>query len=110
MRVPRPLSSFVGRVGTLADLGLLLRERQLITLTGPGGSGKTRLAIELAERVSDQFVDGAVFVPLAPIHDPALIVPTVAERLGLQDSRGRPLVQRLADFLAERDMLLILDN
>ena len=63
MRVPRPLSSFVGRVGTLADLGLMLRERQLITLTGPGGSGKTRLAIELAERVSDDFGDGAVFVP-----------------------------------------------
>lgn len=110
MRVPRPLSSFVGRVGTLADLGVLLRERQLITLTGPGGSGKTRLAIELAERVSDEFGDGVVFVPLAPIHDPALIVPTVAESLGLQDSRGRPLVQRLADYLAERDMLLVLDN
>ena len=89
--------------------GLLARNR-LVTLTGPGGSGKTRLCIELAARVGADFPDGAHFVALAAIRDPALVPSAIAQSLGLQDSRGRPLVEHLAAYLAERTVLLVLDN
>src|SRR5918911_1450669 len=108
--LPRALSSFVGREDVLAALGSLLDRSRLLTLTGPGGSGKTRLSIELASRVAPDYPDGVHFVPLATIRDPALVPSAIARSLGLQDSRGRPLVEHLADYLGERRLLLVLDN
>lgn len=108
--VPRPLSSFIGREDVLAEVAQLLASNRLVTLTGPGGSGKTRLSIELATRVSTDYPDGAHFVPLAAIRDPALVPSSIAQRLGLQDSRDRPLVEHLAIYLSDRAVLLVLDN
>ncbi len=108
--LPRPLSSFVGRQDLLARAAALLARDRLLTLTGPGGSGKTRVAIELAGQVRAHFPDGVTFVALADIRDAALVPSAIAQGLGLQDSRGRPLVQHLRAYLAERTVLLVLDN
>ena len=108
--VPRPMTSFVGRERELAEASRLLAGNRLLALTGPGGSGKTRLAIELTTRVIDDFPDGVYFVPLAAIRDPALVPSSIAQSLGLQDSRERPLVEHLASYLGERRALLVLDN
>ena len=105
--MPRPLSSFIGREGVLAEATDLLARNRLVTLTGPGGSGKTRLSIELAARVGAGSPDGVHFVALAAIRDSALVPSAIAQSLGLQDSRGRPLVQHLAAYLAERTVLLV---
>ncbi len=83
---------------------------RLLTLTGPGGIGKTRLALAVAERMTPDFSDGVAFVPLAPIRDPGLVVVAVAQALGLQDLGSRPLAERLIDFLRPRQKLLVLDN
>jgi predicted ATPase/DNA-binding CsgD family transcriptional regulator len=106
----RPLTSFVGREQELTELRRLLTGNRLLTLTGPGGSGKTRLAIELATLVLDEFPDGVHFVALAAIRDAALVPSSIAQQLGLQDSRDMPLLKHLAGFLRERRVLLILDN
>jgi non-specific serine/threonine protein kinase len=108
--LPRPLSSFIGREDVLADAERLLGDHRLLTLTGPGGSGKTRVAIELANRVDAEFPDGMHFVPLAAIRDPALIPSSIARSLGLPDSRYIPLVEHLAEHLRDRWVLVILDN
>jgi hypothetical protein len=108
--LPRPLSSLIGRDDVLADVTQLLGRCRLLTLTGPGGSGKTRLGIELAMRVSANYPDGAHFVPLAAVRDPALVPSAIAQGLGLQDSRERPLVEHLAGYLGHRTVLLVLDN
>ncbi|MGW9415348.1 LuxR C-terminal-related transcriptional regulator [Arthrobacter cupressi] len=110
VRIPRPISSFIGRGDAITSLARLLGEHRLVTLTGPGGSGKTRLSIELAWQLHENYPDGVTFVPLAPIRDPALLPSTIAQRLGLQDSRGRPLTEHLADYLGGRTLLLVLDN
>jgi predicted ATPase/DNA-binding CsgD family transcriptional regulator len=106
----RPLTSFVGREQELIELRRLLASNRLLTLTGPGGSGKTRLAIELATMVVDEFPDGGHFVALAAIRDAALVPSSIAQHLGLQDSRDMPLLAHLAGFLRERKVLLVLDN
>ena len=108
--LPRPLSSFIGRQDVLARAAELLARNRLLTLTGPGGSGKTRLGIELASRVAADFPDGAHFVALAAIRDPVLVPSAIAQSLGLQDSHDRPLVDHLSAYLAERTVLLVLDN
>lgn len=108
--LPRPLSSFIGRAEILAEAVALLASNRLLTLTGAGGSGKTRLSIELATRVTEDFPDGVRFVDLAAIHDPTLVPSAIARALGLQDSRDRSLVEHLAAYLGARTMLLILDN
>ena len=81
----------MGRQHELADARRLLAHSRLLTLTGPGGCGKTRLAIELAAGVADEYPDGVHFVSLAGITDPALVPRSIAQGVGLQDSRGRPL-------------------
>jgi predicted ATPase/DNA-binding CsgD family transcriptional regulator len=106
----RPLTSFVGREHELTELRRLLARNRLLTLTGPGGSGKTRLAIELATMVVDEFPDGVHFVALAAIRDAGLVPSSIAQQLGLQDSRDMPLLEHLAGFLRERRVLLVLDN
>jgi len=81
-----------------------------MTLTGPGGCGKTRLSIELAASVTDEYPDGVHFVSLAGIADPALVPRSIAQSLGLQDARGRTLLEHVGRYIRERKLLLVLDN
>ena len=108
--LPRPSTSFVGRESELAQARKLLLGTRLLTLTGPGGCGKTRLAIELAGRSPEDFPHGVHFVSLAAVRDPALVPVSTARGIGLQDARDTPLLQHLSGYLAERAILLILDN
>jgi len=101
--LPRPASSFVGREREVSEVAALLRESaRLVTLTGPGGSGKTRLAIEAAGELVPEFKAGVFFVGLAPLRDPALVTETIAQTIGAKDG--------LADHIGERELLLLLDN
>jgi predicted ATPase/class 3 adenylate cyclase len=101
--LPRPASSFVGRGKEVEDVASLMQNgARLITLTGPGGSGKTRLAIEVAATLLPEFKAGVFWVGLAPLRDPALVAETIARTLGTKDG--------LAGHIAERELLLLLDN
>jgi predicted ATPase/class 3 adenylate cyclase len=105
---PTPL---LGRERELdAVIGLLRGTPRLVTLTGPGGSGKTRLALQVAAHLVDDFADGVFLVTLAPIRDPGLVAPTIAQTLGVRETEGRPLLDTLKDHLRERSLLLLLDN
>jgi non-specific serine/threonine protein kinase len=108
--LPQPLTSFIGREQEIAAIWRLLAGARLLTLTGTGGSGKTRLALQVAAAVADDFRDGVLFVPLAALRDPALVIPTVAGALGLTEAGGRPLVESLKQHLRDRQLLLVLDN
>jgi predicted ATPase/DNA-binding CsgD family transcriptional regulator len=108
--LPRPPTSFVGRENELAQVRGLLDRTRLLTVTGAGGCGKTRLAIEFATRIVDDFPGGVHFVSLASSRDPALVPLSIARGIGLQDARGIPLLEHLSAYLAQRDVLLILDN
>jgi predicted ATPase/class 3 adenylate cyclase/DNA-binding CsgD family transcriptional regulator len=109
-RLPAQLTSFVGRHEQLTQVRELLSENRLLTLTGAGGAGKTRLAIEVAGRLSGEFGDGVWCVDLAPITDPELVPLTVARTLGLPDQPGRSTMDTLTRFIADRQMLVVLDN
>jgi predicted ATPase/DNA-binding CsgD family transcriptional regulator len=109
-RLPRPLTSFIGRERELAQARRLLAGSCLLTLTGPGGSGKTRLSIELAAGVAGDYPDGVYFVRLAPVRDPGLVPSSIAQGIGLPDPRDRPLVEHLVSYLRGRKLLIILDN
>jgi predicted ATPase len=108
--LPKPLTSFVGRERELAQAKRLLKDSYLVTLTGPGGGGKTRLCIALAGEVAGDYPDGVYFVPLAPVRDPGLVPSTIAQCIGLQDARDRPLMEHLISQLRERQLLIVLDN
>ena len=110
--LPAPLTLFVGRAREIPAIQALLLndDVRLITLTGPGGVGKTRLALQVARDVATEFLDGAVFVPLAAVGDPDLVPSTVAKAVGLQDGDGESLAARLMAALRDRQLLLILDN
>jgi predicted ATPase len=109
---PKPLTSFVGREHEREMVQDLLRRPDvyLLTLTGPGGVGKTRLALRAVEDARDVVEDGGVFVPLAPVRDPDLVLPTVAKALGVPDAPDQPLLSRVQAFLRDRSLMLVLDN
>jgi non-specific serine/threonine protein kinase len=107
---PASLTSFVGRAGEVAEVARLIAQYRLVTVTGPGGVGKTRLAAEVARKVAGRFADGAWLVELAGVEDPALVAVAVAAALGVQQDRGGSLTEALAQVLARRQLLVVLDN
>jgi predicted ATPase/class 3 adenylate cyclase/DNA-binding CsgD family transcriptional regulator len=107
---PVQLTSFVGRGAQMADLEKLLVDNRLVTLTGAGGAGKTRLAVEIAARIAAEFGDGVWYVDLAPITDPDLVLVAVARAFGLPDQPGRSTLDTLLRFVRDRQMLVVLDN
>jgi predicted ATPase/class 3 adenylate cyclase len=108
--LPTPLTSFVGRERELQEVKDLLAGARLLTLTGSGGTGKTRLALQAAGELGDRYPDGAWLVELAPISDPTLVTQTIASALGVRDQSGHALLDMLKGYLLARTLLLILDN
>ena len=104
------LTSFVGRDEAMREIAALLGEYRLVTVAGPGGAGKTRLAGEVASRVADRFADGVWLAELAPVRDPALVAGVVAAALGMRDLPGVSTAEALARVLARQQLLLVLDN
>lgn len=107
--LPLPMTSFVARAGELGKLEWFLRESCLVTITGAGGCGKTRLALEVARAHVDRFADGVWLVELASLADASLVTQTIAATLGIP-STGRPADEMLTEFLRNRQALLVLDN
>lgn len=107
-----PLSSFIGREQEIDRIVALLNQDhvRLVTLTGPGGVGKTRLALQVADRLRPAFPDGVATVSLAPIRDHGLVLSAIAQTVGLRDTSDLPIADQLADALHDRTMLLVLDN
>ena len=110
MNLPVQLTSFVGRGAELTRVRELLAQNRVVTLTGAGGVGKTRLAIQVAVQAAGEFAEGVWYVDLAPITDPGLVPVTVARALGLPDQPGRSTMDTLTRFVAGRQMLVVLDN
>lgn len=108
--LPTEVDSFVGRRRELAEVRRLFSAAPLITLAGPGGVGKTRLVLRTATGLSRTFRDGVCYVPLSDLHDPALLVPAVADALGLREQSNVLTLEVIADYLSDRRMLLVLDN
>ncbi len=104
------LTSFVGRAGAVRDVAGLLGEYRLVTVTGPGGVGKTRLAGQVAGQVAGRFTDGAWLAELAAVRDPAQVAGAVAAALGIPEQPGVPAAEALARVLAGQQLLLVLDN
>jgi predicted ATPase/class 3 adenylate cyclase len=108
--LPRRLTSFIGREADVAAVGDLLAENRLVTITGPGGIGKTSLGVEVARTVADRFPDGAWFVALADLEDATTVRSVIARTIGLYDGPGRPAAEALSPYLKDRSVLLVLDN
>jgi predicted ATPase/class 3 adenylate cyclase len=110
--LPAAPTPFIGREREVAAVRkrLLEPETRLLTLTGPGGTGKTRLALQVANQVLDAFSDGVYFVALAALRDPTLVLPTIAQTLEVREADGRPLGETLHAFLHAKRLLLVLDN
>ena len=109
--LPVPLTSLVGRERAIAEIAAALRgQARLLTLTGPGGAGKTRLAVAAASAVAGDFPSGVCYVPLDAIGDPRLVAQTIAHLLGVREAGGDSIAARLASALRERRLLLVLDN
>jgi predicted ATPase/class 3 adenylate cyclase len=108
--LPVQLTSFVGREKEIAAAKQLLATTRLLTLTGPGGTGKTRLALQIAAEVLPDFPDGAWLVELAPLADPAYVLPALAAVFELRELPGRPLSVLVTDYLRGKTLLLLLDN
>src|SRR5512143_1390233 len=108
--LPVQLTSFVGRERELAEARQLLTTARLLTLIGPGGTGKTRLSLQLAADLLPSFAKGAWLVELAPLTDPALILQTIVPMFGLREIPGVPLIKLVTDYLQGKQLLLVLDN
>src|SRR5262249_39105665 len=108
--LPLPLTSLIGRDREVAEICESLRSSRLVTLVGPGGIGKTRLALEVARACGAAYPDGILLVELAALGDQAMVPRAVATALALDESPRRPLVERLVDALRSRSLLLVLDN
>jgi predicted ATPase/class 3 adenylate cyclase len=108
--LPGRVTSFIGRGAELDALRQLVHGHRLVTLIGPGGTGKTRLALELAAQAAADYADGAWFVDLSPLTDPTLVGPTIARALGLSDQPQWPIVDQLKAHVEHRELLLVLDN
>ncbi len=108
--LPAQLTSFIGRRKELEDAKKLLQHTPLLTLIGPGGTGKTRLSLQTAGELLSQYSDGVWFVELAPIFDPLLVPRTTAIAIGLREEPQRPVIDMLSDYLREKNMLILLDN
>jgi predicted ATPase/class 3 adenylate cyclase len=108
--LPTQLTSFIGREKEMAEVKQALAEHRLVTLTGSGGAGKTRLSLQVAADSLDQFPSGIWFVELAPLTDPDLIPQTILTATGIQTQQGKSALDGLIDFLREKTSLLILDN
>ena len=107
---PAVLTSFVGRDGPVREVAGLLAEHRLVTVTGPGGVGKTRLAGQVARAVAGRFADGAWLAELAPAGDAAQVPGVVAAALGVREQPGVPAAEAVARVLARQQLLLVLDN
>jgi len=108
--LPTQLTAFIGREKEIAEIKALLGSSRLVTLTGSGGTGKTRLSIEAGAQELAGFPDGVWMIELAPLSDPAQIIPALAQAFGLQESPFSPLASLVADYLRGKELLLILDN
>ncbi|WP_046780181.1 ATP-binding protein [Streptomyces yangpuensis] len=108
--LPMRLTSFIGRESERAALATMLKEHRQVTAVGPGGVGKTRLALAVAADAADDFADGVWFVDLVPVTDPGMIATAVAEALGLGEQPGHDMAESVAAALADRHALLVLDN
>jgi predicted ATPase/class 3 adenylate cyclase len=108
--LPRQLTTFVGRQANIGEAKRALSATPLLTLTGPGGVGKTRLAIEIAGELIDEFEDGIWFVDLSPLKDPEFVVPAIATAVGVMHAPGQPILETVMEYLRGRRVLLVLDN
>ena len=108
--LPSPLTPFIGRVAEQQALGQALSEHRLVTAVGPGGVGKTRLALAVAAALAPSFADGVVFVDLVPVSDPMMVAPAIAAALHLGELPGRSAVELVLTWLADRQVLLVMDN
>jgi predicted ATPase/class 3 adenylate cyclase len=108
--LPPQLSSFVGREEEVAEVERLLDHTRLLTLTGPGGSGKSRLALRVADELLTGYQDGAWFVDLSPVTDPELVPAAVAKALVIPEAARRPVLEEVKEHLGQRELLLVVDN
>ena len=108
--LPAQVTSFIGREREIAEVKRLLATTRLLTLTGPPGTGKTRLGLQVAAQVLDRFVNGVFFVDLAPISDPLLVPSTIAQVLGVREAGDQPMLETLQIHLHGKRLLLLLDN